>query len=217
MPSPLEKARQNPDSMKAKILAIARRLFGDYGYNGTTTRMIAGQVGIDISTLYYHWGEKQDLYEALITDINEEIQQEFKEVERQVKNRPLTKRLEIAIDILTDYLFQHPEVSNLILNDSFNKSKPDTIPDIKIGDFTANIAIAMDLAPNKANVSVQTKARILAVWNCVLNFIAGESFFRPILEIDRQAYLQTIKETLKFIIVPAFTKEKKEDTYGIKS
>ena len=217
MPSPLEKARQNPDSMKAKILAAARRLFGDYGYNGTTTRMIASEVGIDISTLYYHWGEKQDLYEALITDINEEIQLEFKEVERQVKNRPLTERLEIAIDILTDYLFQHPEVSNLILNDSFNKSKPDTVPDIKIGDFTANIAIAMDLAPSKANVSVQAKARILAVWNCVLNFISGENFFRPILDIDRQAYLQTIKATLKFIIVPAFTKEKKEDTYGIKS
>jgi AcrR family transcriptional regulator len=217
MPSPLEKARQNPDSMKAKILAVARRLFGDYGYNGTTTRMIAGQVGIDISTLYYHWGEKQDLYEALITDINEEIQQEFKEVERQVQNRPLTERLEIAIDILTDYLFQHPEVSNLILNDSFNKSKPEAVPDIKLGDFTSNIAIAMDLASSKANVSVQAKARILAVWNCVLNFISGENFFRPILEIDRQAYLHTIKETLKFIIVPAFTKEKKEDTYGIKS
>ena len=217
MPSPLEKARQNPDSMKAKILAVARRLFGDYGYNGTTTRMIAGEVGIDISTLYYHWGEKQDLYEALIIDINEEIQQKFKEVERQVKNKPLTERLEIAIDILTDYFFQHPEVSNLILNDSFNKSKPDTVPDIKIGDFTANIAIAMDLASSKANVSVQAKARILAVGNCVLNFISGENFFRPILEIERQAYLQIIKETLKFIIVPAFTKENKEDTYGIKS
>ena len=216
MPSPLEKARLNPDSMKAKILAVARTLFGDYGYNGTTTRMIAGKVGIDISTLYYHWGEKQDLYEALITDINEEIQLEFKEVERKVKNKPLTERLEIAIDILTDYLFAHPEVSNLILNDSFNKSKPATVPDIKIGDFTSNIAIAMDLAKSRSNVSVQTKARILAVWNCVLNFISGESFFRPILDIDRQHYLDTIKETLKFIIVPAFTKEKKEETYGIK-
>ena len=216
MPSPLEKARLNPDSMKAKILAVARTLFGDYGYNGTTTRMIAGKVGIDISTLYYHWGEKQDLYEALITDINEEIQLEFKEVERKVKNKPLTERLEIAIDILTDYLFAHPEVSNLILNDSFNKSKPATVPDIKIGDFTSNIAIAMDLAKSRSNVSVQTKARILAVWNCVLNFISGESFFRPMLDIDRQHYLDTIKETLKFIIVPAFTKEKKEETYGIK-
>jgi len=217
MPSPLEKARRNPDSMKAKILASARKIFGDYGYNGTTTRMIAGDVGIDISTLYYHWGEKQDLYEALITDINEEIQLAFKQVERKVKNKPLTERLEIAIDILTDYLFEHPEVSNLILNDSFNKSKPQAVPDIKLADFTSNIAIAMDLAKTRASVSVQAKARILAVWNCVLNFISGESFFRPILNIDRQAYLHTIKETLKFIIVPAFTKEKKEETYGIKS
>lgn len=217
MPSPLEKARQNPDSMKAKILGVARTLFGSYGYNGTTTRMIAGEVGIDISTLYYHWGEKQDLYEALITDINEEIQSQFKEVEKKVVDKPLAERLEIAIDILTDYLFQHPEVSNLILNDSFNKSKPVTVPDIKLGEFTSNIAIAMDLAKNKSHVSVQSKARILAVWNCVLNFISGESFFRPILDVDRQTYLGTIKDTLKFIIVPAFTKEKKEETYGIKS
>ena len=216
MPSPLEKARLNPDSMKAKILGVARKLFGDYGYNSTTTRMIAGKVGIDISTLYYHWGEKQDLYEALITDINEEIKMEFKEVEKNVKNKPLAERIDIAIDILTDYLFAHPEVSNLILHDSFNKSKPEAVPDIKIGDFTSNIAIAMDLAKSRANVSVETKARILAVWNCVLNFISGESFFRPILDIDRQKYLATIKETLKFIIVPAFTKDKKEETYGIK-
>lgn len=210
MPSPLEKARRDPDSMKARILAAARKLFGDYGYNGTTTRMIAGDVGIDISTLYYHWGEKQDLYEALITDIDEEIQQQFEEVERRSKNRSLQERLELSIDILTDYLFSHPEVSNLILNDSFNKSKPDAIPDIKIDDYTSNIAIAMDLAKDRTTVSVQTKARILAVWNCVLNFVSGESFFRPILDIDRKKYLNVIKDTLKFIIVPAFTAEKAE-------
>ncbi|MCP4373087.1 MAG: helix-turn-helix transcriptional regulator, partial [Deltaproteobacteria bacterium] len=48
--------------MKAKILISARKLFGQYGFHGTTTRMIASDVGIDISTLYYHWGEKGDLY-----------------------------------------------------------------------------------------------------------------------------------------------------------
>ena len=207
MPSRLQKARQDPDSMKARILASARKLFGHYGYNGTTTRMIAGDVGIDISTLYYHWGDKQDLYEALITDINEELQRKFKEVEKTANRHSLAKRIEISIDMLTDYLFEHPEVSNLILNDSFNKSKPDSIPDIKIDDYTANIAIAMDLAQNKTNVSVQAKARILAVWNCVLNFISGENFFRPILDVDRAEYLAVIKDTLKFIIVPAFTSE----------
>jgi AcrR family transcriptional regulator len=207
MPSRLEKARQDPDSMKARILAAARKLFGNYGYNGTTTRMIAGDVGIDISTLYYHWGDKQDLYEALITDINEELQRKFKEVEKTANRHSLAQRIEISIDMLTDYLFEHPEVSNLILNDSFNKSKPEAIPDIKIDDYTANIAIAMDLAQNKTNVSVQAKARILAVWNCVLNFISGENFFRPILDVDREEYLTVIKDTLKFIIVPAFTSD----------
>ena len=58
MPSTLEKARKNPDSNKARILTAARKLFGEYGFQGTTTRMIAKKVGINISTLYYHWGKR---------------------------------------------------------------------------------------------------------------------------------------------------------------
>ncbi len=73
MATPLEKARKDPESMKAKILQVARKIFGEYGFHGTTTRMIARKVGIDISTLYYHWGEKGDLYEAVILDINEDL------------------------------------------------------------------------------------------------------------------------------------------------
>ena len=80
MPSALEKARQDPNSMKARILAAARRIFGEYGYSETTTRRIAKNVGIDISTLYYHWGEKQDLYEAVLQDVSEEIQSRLNQV-----------------------------------------------------------------------------------------------------------------------------------------
>jgi AcrR family transcriptional regulator len=206
MPSPLEKARQDPDSMKARILASARRLFGEYGYSSTTTRMIAGDVGIDISTLYYHWGEKLDLYEALITDLNDEILAKFEEVEQQARGKSLPERLDISIDILADYLFNHPEVSNLILFGYFNKADTDTVPNIKIDDYTSGIAVAMDLAQDKAHVPVQAKASILAVWNCVLNFISGENFFRPILNVDYADYKNVVKETVKFMMVRAFTK-----------
>jgi len=205
VPSPLEKARQDPESMKARILASARKLFGEYGYNSTTTRMIAGDVGIDISTLYYHWGEKLDLYEALIVDINDEIQRKFKEVEKQAKGKSLSDRLEISIDLLTEFLFNNPEISNLILYGYFKKTDPQAIPDIKIDDYTSSIAVAMNLAEDTSDVSVQAKARILAVWNCVLNFISGENFFRPILDVDRDGYLAVVKETVKFMMVPAFT------------
>jgi hypothetical protein len=70
------------------------------------------------------------------------------------------------------------------------------------------MAVAMDLAQNKKKVSIQAKARILAVWNTVLNFISGESFFRPMMAINHENYMKVIKETLKFILVPAFTSDK---------
>jgi len=206
VPTPLEKARRDPTSMKARILAAARRLFGAYGYNDTTTRMIAGEVGIDISTLYYHWGEKQDLYEAVLMDISDELRQKLIEVERAAAGKSLSERLEISIDIMCDYLFSHPEVSNLILFGYFNKTGHGVTLDIKISEYISNIAVAMKLATDKRDVSVQARARILAVWNTVLNFISGEAFFRPMLKTDRDAYMGVVKETLKFILVPAFTK-----------
>jgi AcrR family transcriptional regulator len=208
MPSPLEKARQDPKSMKARILAAARRIFGEYGYSKTTTRMIAKDVGIDISTLYYHWGEKQDLYEAVLEDVGDEIQHKLNGIERNVSGQSLTKRLEIALDMICDYLFSHPEVPNLILYGYLNKSPNGVTLDIKMSEHIANIAVAMKLAPDKKQISVQARARILAVWNTVLNFISAENFFRPMLDTNHADYVQVVKETLKFILVPAFTVEK---------
>jgi len=208
MPSRLERARNDPNSMKAKILASARKIFGEYGYNDTTTRMIAKDVGIDISTLYYHWGEKQDLYEAIIMEVSDEIQEKLNEVEKKVSGQSLTTRLEIAIEMMSDYLFSHPEVSNLILFGYFNKTRHGVTLDIRISKYITNIAFAMGLSKDKKKVSIQAKARILAVWNTVLNFISGENFFRPLLDISHDKYVNVVKETLQFILIPAFTADK---------
>ena len=211
MASRLEKALQNPNSMKARILSVARRLFGANGYSDTTTRMIAAGVGIDVSTLHYHWGEKQDLYEGVLAAINDEILSKFKEVERRCRGVSLRRRLEIAIDLMCDYLFSHPEVANLILFGYFRKADRDAVLDVNVAHYISNIAMAMGLADNPDRVSVHAKARILAVWNSVLNFISGEAFFRPMMEIDRSTYEDVVKETLKFILVPAFTIDRQAD------
>ncbi len=205
MASPLEKALQDPGSMKARILTSARRLFGENGFSDTTTRMIAGDVGIDVSTLHYHWGEKQDLYEGVIGAVHEEIMERFQEVERRCRKADLGRRLEIAIDVMCDYLFANPEVANLILFGYFRKADHTAVLDVNITTYIANIAVAMGLAADQEAVSVQTKARILAVWHSVLNFISGQAFFRPMLDVAPETYAAVVKETLKFILVPAFT------------
>ena len=204
MATPLEKARKDPDSMKARILQDARRIYGEYGFHGTTTRMIARKVGIDISTLYYHWGEKGDLYEAVILDINEDLRRKLNEVETLIHGLPLARRMDIAIDQMTDYLFNHPEISNLILFRYFGKTRQETSLDFKVPEFISDIARSMGLCRDKQSVPMAIKMQVLAMMNAIHNFVSGENFFRPMLNIGRNEYIASAKETLKFILIPAF-------------
>jgi TetR/AcrR family transcriptional regulator, regulator of cefoperazone and chloramphenicol sensitivity len=207
MATPLEKARKDPDSMKARILNKARKIFGEYGYHGATTRMIAEEVGIDISTLYYHWGEKGDLYEAVAHDVNEDLRKKLHEVEKTIKGLPLEQRMEIAIDMTSDFLFDHPEVSNLVLFRYFGKTRDESILDLQVPEFVSDIAMSMGLCSDKKNIPKIVRMQVLAVMNAIHNFVSGEDFFRSLLEVSRDEYLAMVKETLKFILIPAFNRQ----------
>lgn len=204
MATPLEKARQNPDSMKAKILQSARKLFGEYGFHGTTTRMIATDVGIDISTLYYHWGEKGDLYEAVIIDMNDGIRAKLIEVESIIKGRPLARRIEIAINELVDYLFAHSELSNLTIFRYFTKNRHDCSFDERIPEYISDIAYSMDLSQDRNNASPAAKMKVLTLMNAIHNYVSGETFFLPMLGITRKEYISRTKETIKFFTLSNF-------------
>jgi len=204
MASSLEKAKQNPDSMKARILVAARKIFGEYGFHGTTTRMIAKAVEIDISTLYYHWGEKGDLYEAVIRDINGGMREKLIEVEKIVHGRPLAERIEIAIDEMADYLFENPEISNLTLLRYFTKTRHGNQLDFQVPEFISDIAYSMGLSQDRKNAPLDARMKVLFIMNGIHNFVSGENFFRPMLEVDRRKYIQEAKETLKFFNISAF-------------
>ena len=191
--------------MKARILKSARTLFGEYGFHGATTRMIAEEVGIDISTLYYHWGEKSDLYEAVVLDINEDLHQKLVEVESIVHGLPLSRRMEIALDAMTEYLFEHPEISNLVLFRYFAKTRDEAIQDFRVPELISDIARSMGLCEDKRRVPTTVKMHVLAMMNAIHNFVSGEDFFRSMLKMGKREYVAMTQETLKFILMPAFT------------
>jgi len=204
MPTPLEKARKDPDSMKARILNKARIIFGQYGFHGATTRMIAEEVGIDISTMYYHWGEKSDLYEAVVLDINEDLKTKLLEVENIIHGMPLAKRIEISFDIMIDYLFEHSEISNLILFRYFAKTRDESALDFHVPEVITDIARSMGMAKDRKNVSNEVRMRVLALMNAMHNFVSGEDFFRSMLKITKEEYIRLVKETLNYIFLPSF-------------
>ncbi len=208
MTTALEKAKKNPESMKAKILFAARKVFGEYGFHGTTTRMIAKAVDIDISTLYYHWGEKGDLYEAVIRDINEGLRCKLVEVEKKIRGKPLGTRLDIAIDEMVDYLFENPEISNLTLMRYFMKTRHGKIMDFQVPEYISDIAYSMGLSEHRRNVPPDARMKVLNIMNAIHNYVSGENFFRPMVDLDRKEYIRMTKDTLKFFSLAAFAGER---------
>lgn len=205
MTTALEKAKKNPESMKAKILLAARKIFSEYGFHGTTTRMIAKAVDIDISTLYYHWGEKGDLYEAVVRDINEGLRCKLVEVEKKIRGKPLGTRLDIAIDEMVDYLFENPEISNLTLMRYFMKTRHGKIMDFQVPEYISDIAYSMGLSRHRRNVPPDASMKVLNIMNAIHNYVSGENFFRPMVDLDRKEYIRMTKDTLKFFSLAAFT------------
>src|SRR3712207_1396081 len=50
-----------------EIARAAARLFAETGYDATPVRMIAKAAGVTKPTLYYHFGSKEGLAQALVT------------------------------------------------------------------------------------------------------------------------------------------------------
>ncbi|MDZ4186410.1 MAG: TetR/AcrR family transcriptional regulator [Desulfuromonadales bacterium] len=211
MVTALEKARRDPESTKARILQGARRVFGDYGYHGATTRMIAQEAGIDISTLHYHWGEKRDLYETVVLDITKDLRQQLSDVEKEIRGLPLKDRLAISIDRMTDYLFAHPEIANLLLLRYVSKTRYEGSLDFKVTEITSDIARSMGLCKDRKGLSPGAAMEVWAVMNSILTFISGEEFFRSLIQVDKEAYAALVKETLRFIHIPAFNQTEEKD------
>lgn len=54
--------------MRARLLAVARRLFADKGYSATSTPEIVSAVDVTRGALYHHFKDKQALFRAVVED-----------------------------------------------------------------------------------------------------------------------------------------------------
>lgn len=65
---------------KEKILMAAKQLFGEKGFNGTSTREIAGLAEVNLAGLHYHFQNKEFLYEEVVREIFEDAKKQVNAV-----------------------------------------------------------------------------------------------------------------------------------------
>ena len=67
-----QKARQAAGT-RSQLVAVGHRLFAERGFAATSTEEIVAQAGVTRGALYYHFKNKEDLFRAVLTEVEETI------------------------------------------------------------------------------------------------------------------------------------------------
>lgn len=71
------KAEQS-DRTRGALVRVARQLFAERGYAGTSTEEVVQQAGVTRGALYHHFRDKNDLFEAVFLEIQDEARERIR-------------------------------------------------------------------------------------------------------------------------------------------
>lgn len=99
---------------RAVILDAAERLFSSRGYAATRLEDVAEEVGLTRAALFYHFRDKQTLYDAMIVDAFGSFATKLDNILAS-SSGTIAERIEMAVEAWVDTIVNRPTLARLIL------------------------------------------------------------------------------------------------------
>jgi AcrR family transcriptional regulator len=113
--------QRDPEGMRLRILEAAKQEFSTHGIGGARVDRIAQKAGANKRMLYYHVGNKEDLYLAVLEGAYEKIRAEERELDLEHLDPP--QAIERLIDFTWNYFIKNPEFLALLNTENLAKAK----------------------------------------------------------------------------------------------
>src|SRR5213592_3714822 len=115
------KWQRDPEGMRIRILEAAKQEFATHGLAGARVDRIAQKAGANKRMLYYHVGNKEELYLAVLEGAYEKIRAEERELDLDHLDPP--QAIERLIDFTWNYFIRNPEFLALLNTENLAKAK----------------------------------------------------------------------------------------------
>lgn len=99
---------------RAEIVAAAERHFAERGFEAARLEDIAADVGIRRAAIFYHFGDKQELYDAVLDAAFAGA------LSGMTSGGSVVERIETWLTSWIDYVARRPSVARLILREAAN-------------------------------------------------------------------------------------------------
>src|SRR5712672_3088864 len=115
------KWQRDPEGMRIRILEAAKQEFAAHGLAGARVDRIAAEAGANKRMLYYHVGNKEDLYLAVLEGAYEKIRVEERGLDLEHLDPP--QAIETLIGFTWNYFLRNPEFLALLNTENLAKAK----------------------------------------------------------------------------------------------
>lgn len=211
---------------REKILMIALDMFGEYGFNGVSTRDISKKANVNISAINYYFNSKEGLYLEVIKYIADLIKTKFQgciDIINSCKDKSIDEKLAISIfssllDNISDTVLKNdmPSVSMILIREIM---KPNIGTEIIYNDLVLpfhntllkviKVIIGNDFSEKEITIIIHT------ILGQIMGFSANKAMITRMLNTDKidDKTLFLIKETIKkqsINILNSYNKEGKK-------
>jgi AcrR family transcriptional regulator len=161
-----------PLSTRERILDVALDLFIEKGFDKTSLREIAEQLGVTKAALYYHFASKEDILRALHMRLHEFGLDALNELSEQ---EPTPARWADLLDKIVDQMLDHRKIFLLHQrNEAALEALHREDHDLQHQDLQASVQRVL----SDERLSVKERVRMAASFGAVLGgiFMSGDAF-----------------------------------------
>src|ERR1700759_1344946 len=115
------KWQRDPEGMRLRILEAAKQEFASHGLAGARVDRIAAKAGANKRMLYYHVGNKEDLYLTVLEAAYEKIRAEERTLDLEHLDPP--EAIETLIAFTWNYFLRNPEFLALLNSENVAKAR----------------------------------------------------------------------------------------------
>jgi len=115
------KATRDPEQTRARILDAAKAEFARVGLGGARVDRIAQEAGANKRMLYYYFGNKEDLFLAVLEGAYEHIRSAEKGLRLEEVDPP--EAIRRLVTFTWTYYLEHPEFLNLLNSENLHQGR----------------------------------------------------------------------------------------------
>jgi AcrR family transcriptional regulator len=135
---------------KEQIISVAKRLFAERGFAGTTLRNVIGEADVNLAAVHYHFGSKEELFRAVVEQFARPIVEQELVMLKQLQAGGQVPTVEAVLTVLLkpclEFLAQDKEF--LLVHTQFMGrcwAEPEPLKSIVEREFAASMEAFLDV------------------------------------------------------------------------